>query len=131
MILSPISQTAYDYSVLYDLLEQRTPEQSISHKAMPTWDDHCAFVRSQPYAAWYLIAVGNATVGAIYLTHQCEIGIAIFHLHKRKGYASAAVKELMRLHPGKFIANINPRNEASIRFFEGMGFAHIQNTYER
>ena len=41
--------------VLYELLAERNPEQNISHKAMPSFDEHCAFVASKPYQAWYLI----------------------------------------------------------------------------
>ena len=40
---------------LYALLEERTPEMSISHKAMPTFQQHARFVRDIPYAAWYLV----------------------------------------------------------------------------
>ncbi len=42
-----------------------------------------------------------------------------------------AVLELIRLHgPRRYLANINPRNDASIAMFQGLGFTHIQNTYE-
>jgi hypothetical protein len=40
--------------ILYVLLEQRTPEQSISHRKMPTLPEHRAFIKSKPYLAWYL-----------------------------------------------------------------------------
>lgn len=118
-----------DAQFLFSLLLERTPEQSISHKVMPTWDEHLAFVRSHPYTAWHMIADDNKWVGAIYLSKQREIGVAILKKYQRKGYGRAAVMELMRLHPGKFLANIAPKNEASIRFFESIGFTHLQNTY--
>jgi len=116
--------------ILYELLAERTPEQSISHKAMPTWAEHRAFVESKPYLAWYLIRVDDAFVGAIYLSKQREIGVSIFRDQQRKGYARAAVLELMRLHPGKFLANVNPKNEASRKLWESLGFNLLQVTYQ-
>lgn len=115
---------------LYDLLAERTPEQSISHKALPTWDEHVRFVGSRPYRGWHLIAEGGYLRGAIYLTSRREIGVGIFRDQQRKGHARAAVLELMRLHPGRFLANVNPKNEASRKLWESLGFNLLQVTYE-
>jgi len=124
--------------VLYELLAERRPEENISHRRMPSWEEHKDFMASQPYDAWYLIKVENALppvvgdyVGAIYLTAVSEIGVGIFRSQRGHGYAREAIIELMRLHPRKrYLANINPKNETSIRFFSRLGFHHIQNTYE-
>lgn len=115
---------------LYDLLLERTPQQSISHKIMPTFNEHWDFVMSNPYKAWYLIAVGrDDIVGSIYLTHQNEIGIFLFKRFIGCGYAKTAVKQLMKKHDGPFLANVNPENQPSRDFFERMGFKLIQVTY--
>lgn len=123
---------------LYELLRERTPEQSISHKEMPTYERHLAFVigfpGSGPYFAWYLIKSGDAVVGAIYLTRQWEIGIGIFRAHQRRGYAKQAIEKLMELHGSRsrYLANINPANEASIALFRKLGFGGpIQITLEK
>jgi RimJ/RimL family protein N-acetyltransferase len=123
---------------LYDLLRERKPEANISHKEMPTFEEHISFVMSRPYAHWYLILfhgdVGGTIeaddyAGAIYITDQREVGIAIFKCYQGRGYGSEAVEELMKLHPGTFYANIAPGNKGSIKFFEQFGAKHIQNTY--
>lgn len=129
--LVPVHWSEHDMRILYKLLEERTPEQSISHKAMPTWQEHCAFVASEPYLAWYLVFNQSATaVGAIYLTKQREIGLSIFRRYHRSGYGRAAVLELMKRHPGKFFANVAPGNVASMRLWESLGGRQIQVTYE-
>jgi RimJ/RimL family protein N-acetyltransferase len=124
--------------ILYELLAERTAEQSISHRQMPTWDEHLAFIESKiptsdgldPYSVWDLIEVDGRIVGAIYLTLRDEIGVAIFKKEQRKGYGSAAVKLLMELSgPLPYLANVNPHNAASIVMWEKLGFVHIQNTY--
>lgn len=117
--------------VLWELLNQREPYQNISHRKMPTWEEHIAFVESKPYKAWYLIKNDEKWVGAIYLSKMNEIGIFIFKQSQSKGVGKDAVNELMKLHPSeRFLANIAPHNIKSINFFEGMGFKMIQRTYE-
>ena len=127
---------------LFKLLAERLPEESISHKSMPSYTAHAQFVLSRPYLAWYLIKTTTAPkdwVGAVYITRANELGISIAADYRRKGYARVALQEIMRRHkpepgvssePAKpFLANINPRNEASIKLFTGLGAVHIQNTY--
>jgi len=125
---------------LYQLLAERKPKESISHKAMPTFDEHMGFVSSQPYYVWKLIEREAILVGSCFITFKNEIGISIAKEHRRNGYAKIALWELMRqykplngrpsLRNPHFIANINPLNEASIKPFTGMGARHIQNTYQ-
>ena len=115
--------------ILYDLLREREPVVNISHIEMPTWQQHLAYIASEPYPAWYLIEV-DKFVGAVYLTDRNEIGVFVLKTHQGKGHGPKAVKLLMELHPrDRFIANINPGNERSIKAFTKLGFTHIQNTY--
>ncbi len=120
------------WTALFDLLREREPHQSISHKAMPTWEEHCEFISSRPYGAWYLIEDGGLARGACYLSKQREIGIGIFKACRGRGYGRAAVLALMEKHPGRFLSNINPANEASLKLFRGLGFGGpIQITLEK
>ena len=124
--------------VLYELLAEREPHQNISHKEMPPWDDHCAFVASRPYEAWYLI-VDDAgagervprTVGAIYLTKRREVGVFVFRTHQGNGYGARAISLLSQAHPGRLLANVAPGNVDSAGMFQRCGFRPLQVTYER
>lgn len=118
---------------LWRLLAEREPHQNISHRGMPAWEEHCAFVLRRPYVAWYLAEADGYVRGAVYLTKQREIGIGIFKGQRGHGYAVDAISELMRLHPGRFLANVNPSNAASIALFRKLGFGPqpIQHTFER
>jgi RimJ/RimL family protein N-acetyltransferase len=136
-----INVTAEDYDMLYTLLDERPMNANISHSKTPSWDEHVVFCESQPYWKWYIIKAGETRVGACYITHNNEIGIAILDEYKRHGLAVKALKRLMGTHtplpevksvrPANFIANINPNNEASKKLFKGLGFTKIQETYER
>ncbi len=117
------------YQLLYDLLKERTVLVNISHKVMPSWPDHMKFVESRPYKAWYFIC-DPLVVGACYLSKLNEIGVFIFKECQYKGYGTAAVTKLMDLHgPGRYLANINGRNEPSKRMFARLGFIPIQETF--
>jgi len=117
--------------VLYGLLQEREAHQSISHRELPLFEEHERFVRGHPYPHWYLIENDDTYIGAVYLTHQDEIGIFIARSHQGRGYGSRAVRLLMQTHPrDRFLANINPKNSRSIKFFERLGFSPLQHTYE-
>jgi len=122
------------YETLYEVLSERTPAQSISHKAMPSFTEHKAFVDSHPYAMWAFICSAknhNNIVGTIYLTRDGEIGIAVFSAYRGQGIGSKALKALIKNHKGPYLANINPSNRPSMEFFAKHGFTHIQNTLMR
>lgn len=132
MRLIPIQEVADAACYLYALLLEREPHHNISHKAMPTVEQHLAFVRSNPYAGWYLVHEGRAIVGAIYLTHADEIGVFIFKRYQGRGHGKCAVKMLIDGRKGyRLLANIAPGNEASRSMFEKLGFTLIQNTFKR
>lgn len=140
VILIPVEKWGGDaVHFLYQLLAERQPEVNISHKEMPSFEGHEAFVRSAPFAGWWLIVHAapreekvtfHDPVGACYITKMGEIGIQISRANQRKGYARTALNTLIEMHRGqRLLANIAPGNEASQRLFAGFGFAHIQNTY--
>ena len=121
--------------LLYDLLKERPAKANISHKGMPEYSDHCAFVRSRPYKHWFVVETEAHTVGAAYLTHNNEIGVGIFQAFAGHGYGSKAVELLLDViakeNGGRALANINPENTASLKLFEKLGFKKIQETFER
>ena len=132
MKLVPVSKEKSAPNILFQLLSERTPTESISHKAMPSWSSHLKFIKSNPYQSWYLLQTSSGTyVGSCYITRNREIGIGIFKEHQRKGYAKKAINMLVDLWPGKFYANINPANEKSHELFKSLGFSLIQMTYLR
>jgi hypothetical protein len=117
--------------ILYELLKQRNPHMNISHRVMPTWEQHRKFFARRPYSAWYLIRSGEDYVGAVYLTTLNEIGVSILKCWRGFCLGPRAIRMLMRKHPReRYLANINPRNEKSIRMFQQIGFRIIQQTYE-
>jgi len=121
---------------LYRLLSERTVEQSISHREMPSFNKHVEFAESKPYKEWWIIYNGPRAVGAAYITHKNEIGLFIFKEFISKGYGSEALKFILNNNKHiTFYANISPNNYKSINFFKKHGFLyfsdmeHVQYTY--
>jgi RimJ/RimL family protein N-acetyltransferase len=120
-----------DVQFLYNLLDERKPVTYISHKKMPTYEEHVNFVKSSPYSKWYIIEVDGERSGSIYLTKQNEIGIFLNEGLQEKGIGSNALNVLIGKNPDlRYLANINPENKKSIKFFKKLGFTLIQYTYE-
>lgn len=125
---------------LYQLLAERPAEANISHREMPSFEKHVAFMERRAYRAWFLVENEEGEwVGALNVTNQNEIGIFIGKAFWKRGYASQAIAQLNRqLEPlpevasvrvGKWLANVAPENEASHALFKGVGGRAVQITY--
>lgn len=138
---------------LYELMKEREPEINISHRALPSFEQHRQFVTRRPYRFWYLIEfyaevpedaiagfIAPVFAGYISATHDNQIGIVLRKDFRAHGIGPAAVRALINVHrpnpaepsirTGTWIANIAPANERSRRMFEGLGFRKIQETFE-
>jgi RimJ/RimL family protein N-acetyltransferase len=121
-----------DAKFLFDLLDQRDPHANISHKKMPSYDEHIIFIKSKPYTKWYIILKSKEKVGSIYLSKQNEIGIFLLRNFQRKNIGNSALTQLIKKNPRKrFLANINPKNKKSMTFFKNNNFKLIQYTFEK
>lgn len=123
------------YRTLWAHLTERlsTPVLNISHTRMPSRRAHSAFVRSRPYKAWYLIERRDegVVIGNCYLTRRSEIGIYIVATERGEGLGREAVLQLMDRWPRRrYLLNINPGNERSIRFFQALGAQPLQVTLQ-
>jgi len=124
--------TIADAEFLYEILKQREGSVNISHKSLPTWDEHVDYIKNYDYQAWDIILVNDQKIGNIYLTTRDEIGIFIDKKFQDHGYGTEALEMFMKKNGKKrYLANINPTNYKSIQFFGKLGFNHFQNTYTK
>ena len=120
-----------DGEFLFELLKERDPRANISHKKMPSYDEHIKFIKSKPYTRWYIILKSKERVGSIYLSKNDEIGIFLSKEYQKKNIGNTALVELIRKNPRKrYLANVNPKNKKSSVFFKKNNFKLIQHTYE-
>jgi|TARA_B110000014_G_C20117672_1_gene590846 RimJ/RimL family protein N-acetyltransferase len=120
-----------DGEFLFELLKERDPRANISHKKMPSYDEHIKFIKSKPYTRWYIILKSKERVGSIYLSKNDEIGIFLSKEYQKKNIGNTTLVELIRKNPRKrYLANVNPKNKKSSTFFKKNNFKLIQHTYE-
>ena len=120
-----------DLRFLYELLKERKPSTNISHRKMPTFNQHLNFVLSKPYSKWYIIFNQNKKIGSIYISKQDEIGLHIKNLKWQKQIAVITIKLLKQKNPrDRYLVNINPKNKKMLNFYENNGFKLIQHTFE-
>lgn len=121
-----------DYRFLYGLLKERDRIVNISHRQMPSWDEHVKFNRSKPYKYDFIIKDGKRRVGRVYITSRNEIGIFIKKIFQSRGYGAAVLGMVLNKLKGRAVyANVAPSNKKSQKFFEKFGFKLIQYTYCR
>ena len=127
---------------LYQLLGERPAGANISHAAMPSFEQHAAFVAAKRYRLWLLIESDEGErLGALYATDRNEVGIFVAQAHQRKGVASEAIRKFMAeydplpaipsVRAGRWLANIAPGNEGSKDLFRSLGFEKIQETFAK
>ena len=123
--------TLSDSKFLYELLKDRDPIVNISHKHTPDYKQHKKFIKSTPYSKWYVINHCKRKIGSIYLSKQNEIGIFLKKDFQGKHFGQAALDLLIQKNPRKrYLANVNPKNKDSQKFFKANSFRLIQYTYE-
>ena len=123
--------TKNDTLFLYDLLKNKDPNTNISHKKMPSYDEHVKFVMSKPYTNWYIIEYDKKNVGAIYLSKQDEIGISVNNDYEYDQIVKPALKLLMKLNQRKrYLANTSPKDVRSQEFLLKNGFTGLEYVYE-
>ena len=120
-----------DVDFLYEILSERTTNENISHKEMPTYKKHVKFVLSKPYKKWYIIYYKKQKFGSIYLTNLNEIGIHFKKIPISDFLITKSIDLLINKNPGKrFLINISPNNPKFIKIIKKRGLKLIQHTYE-
>ena len=75
-----VSKKPEQIKSLYELLARRT--HNISHKEMPTFEQHCDFVKSDPYRVWFLIYLNEYLIGSFYIKNDNSVGLDLQNPNK-------------------------------------------------
>ena len=120
-----------DIDFLYKLLLERSHNENISHKIMPTYKKHSKFVMSKPYKKWYILYYKNQKLGSLYLTYLNEIGIHFKKITIPDFLITKSIELLIHKNTGKrFLINISPKNKKILKIVKNEKSKLIQYTYE-
>ena len=118
-----------DLKFLFNHLKERDPREKISHKKMPTYDEHVKFVLSKPYSKWYIIFERNKKIGSVYLTKADELGLHLKKEYFRESLLKEILESLMKSEPNKrFVFNVSPRNKKFMKLLQKNGYVISQQT---
>jgi asparagine synthase (glutamine-hydrolysing) len=113
-----------DFKFLYELLQNKNKFQNISHKKIPTYDEHVKFIMQEPYTNWYIITSVFGKIGAVYLSKNNEIGLNISKKYDSYFIKKEVFQQIMEKNPReKFFVNINPKNNQMREFLEKFNFS--------
>ena len=122
---------------LYRLLGDRSHQ--ISHRKVPTFEEHAAFVQKNPYRVWYIVHEDQQMVGSVYLTYQNTIGINIEDrrvavllnatIDKIKA-DFAPLPAVKSTRSGCFSINVAPTNKPLLNALNAGGFLVSQICFE-
>ena len=122
---------------LYQLLSDR-PHQ-ISHRQMPTFEEHATFVQNNLYRVWYIVHEDEHMVGSVYLTDQNTIGINIDdrRVETLLSVVIAKIKAdfdplpaVKSMRAGCFSINVAPTNKPLLNALHNEGFPVSQICFE-
>lgn len=121
---------------LFNLLEQRT--YSISHLAMPGFEEHSVFVKKNPYRVWYIVIFEETPVGTVYLTNQNTLGLN-FEKNVPEDVLKSTINFITSLYEplppipsirnARYTVNTSPENHTLINTLVDYGGRLIQQTY--
>ncbi len=123
------------FRILYSFLLDR--KYNISHKNIPTYDEHVFFVKNHPYRNWVLVERESKVFGNFYIHTDNSIGInfnqkyidlfpIIYEMIIKKW---KPLPEIQSVRNKNFFVNTSSNNEALISVLKKMGAKHLQSSY--
>ena len=117
---------------LYTLLQHR--KHSISHRQMPGYDEHIAFIENHPYRDWFLIFLRDSPIGTLYLGFDNSVGLHLTEGHDVYLKPTISIMEqlltplppLKSIRSESFFFNIPPGNRRIRRLLESSGYYPTQ-----
>lgn len=125
-----VEKTELHYEILYKLLKEK--RNTISHRKMPTYEDHKNFVLNHPYRSWMIIYNGNKATGSIFVHQDNSIGLNlqanvtttdIKAILDEVTSEYAPLEEKKSVIPSYFFINLNPDETDLIKSLNEIGYS--------
>lgn len=122
---------------LYELLKTR--EYSISHKEIPSFEEHSNFVQNHPYHKWFIIENQSNLIGSLYIHKDNSIGLDILNQFEElipdllslleKRYKPLPYIKSVRSK--NFFLNVSPKNKRLHDLLISSGYEISQVSFEK
>jgi len=132
--LRPVTEA--DWPFLYLVLEERYAHEhsnipGMAQALLPTFDDHCAYLRTEPYRRLEVIVADGRDAGLMYLTHDDVGGCFVLDAFAGRGLALAACYTFFQNERYPITAHFNATNRAGWRTADRLGWTLIRREPER
>lgn len=122
---------------LFNLLKYR--RYGISHKSMPSYEDHKFFISNFPYFKWLIISYEEIKIGALYINQDNSVSINLLPnkiKHLDEIIKSFEIKflpqePLKSLRSRNFFFNLHPEDIMMQKTLEKNGYVISQISYEK
>ena len=136
MELEDIIPTSKQINILYIQLKKRV--HNISHKKIPSFQNHKLFIKNNPYRAWCIVKESKSVIGNVYVKFDNSIGLNCYN-----DVSSAQLKNILsliklKISPLKekpsirskdFFINIASSNKSLRKKINSIGLVETQRTY--
>ena len=128
--------TSAQIETLYTQLKNRS--HSISHKSVPSFDEHTEFVQNHPYRKWIIVKDTEIAIGNVYIQYNNSIGLNVDSLVScvqinkiLKGiYAShSPLPAVPSVRFGEFFLNVASDNKMLQKKLSSLGFSEVERTF--
>ncbi len=125
-----------DAEILYELLKKRT--HIISHKVLPSFENHYHFVVNNPYLYWFLIYKTKKVIGTFYIKEDNSIGLNLLNPDRKYTleileyirFNFSPKKEEKSKVPPYFFINIATSNKVMMEIIQNSGCKPIQTSFK-
>ena len=128
--------TSAQIETLYTQLKNRS--HSISHKSVPSFDEHTEFVQNHPYRKWIIVKDSEIAIGNVYIQYNNSIGLNVDSLVSceqinkiLKGiYTShSPLPAVPSMRFGEFFLNVSTANKMLQKNLTSLGFSEVERTF--
>ena len=120
-----------DYKFLYRLLAERNEIENISHRKMPTYQEHVEHLQTIPVKQYVIYTEGEKKpIGYLSFSDKGEIGLHFIKEEDTDENKEEVLRSVLKDKGQKYFINIAPRNKSLQVAAEKCGFRLIQYTYE-
>ena len=117
------------------LLESR--KYFISHKILPSKQEHSDFVSKHPYLAWYLIYKNKHLIGSVYLQTDNSIGIDLIEYYENEILSvfkyiknnHKPLPSIKSVRGDEFFMNVSSKNTNLIKILKNLDKYEIQRSF--
>ena len=128
--------TLVQIETLYAQLQNRS--YKISHKILPSFDEHTEFVRNHPYREWVIVKDNGRAIGNVYIHFDNSIGL---HFESSKyfdrvdevlrfvntSFLPLSAKPSVRI--GEFFFRVSSENRLLQERLSILGFREVERTF--